>query len=326
MLPWLKAPSVTLDGALPPRDRYARLPEDARARARDLLAALEAEAPDKYKLLADLADLRTGGRYHQEAVALADAIGVDWRTVLAANLTYDLAMALYGCSTVALATATGPVLARNMDWWPQEPLARSSYRVRTETNGRLSFANAGWPGAIGVVSGLSGRGFGVVLNAVHGTTGIDKLGYPVLLHVRRVLEDARDFDDAVHRLCHQRLCAVGILTLVGRENDQRVIIERTPREHALRTPYDDEPLLATNHYRRLAEPGDAPDGQQCPRYVALGELYGDVGASVEVSDAQLLYGLTDENVIQDITVQHVIMRPRDESIALWVPRRLVGDA
>jgi len=301
------------------------MPEEALARARALLEAMAAEVPARFKYLADLANLRTGGRFRPEAVALADVLGVDWRVILAANLAYDVVVAYaYGCSTVALATADGPILARNMDWHPADALARASYLIRAEADGEPLFAHAGFPGSIGVVSGLSGRGFGVTLNAVASDRGIDLLGYPVLLHIRRVLEDAQDFDDAVQRLAHQRLCAPCLLTVVGRENHQRVIIERTPRDHALRTPHDDEPIFVTNHYRSIVEPSAPPGGHQCSRYDALRNLHQDVDSSTNISDVELLYHLTDERVIQDHTAQHVIMRPRDGAICLWVPQRLLG--
>jgi len=300
------------------------MPDEALAKGRALLAAMTAEVPSKFKYLADLANLRTGGRFHQEAIALAEVLGSDWRIVLAANLAYDVVVAYhYGCSTVALATADGPVLARNMDWYPEGALARASYLIRAEADKQLVFAHAGFPGSIGVVSGLSGRGFGIALNAVHPTSAVDLLGYPVLLHIRRVLEDAQGFDDAVHRLANQRLCAPCLLTVVGRENHQRAIIERTPREHALRTPHDDEPIFVTNHYRSIVEPSAPPGGHQCSRYDALRDLHQDVDVSTNISDAQLLYHLTDDRVIQDHTAQHVIMRPRDGHIKLCVPARFV---
>src|SRR5262249_37922713 len=144
------------------------------------------------------------------------------RDVVLANISYDLVLSAFGCSTVALPTPSGPVVARNMDWWPEDLLAQASYLVRYHRNGVLQYANAGWPGAIGVGTGLSGRGFALVLNAVSGTEGVRKTGYPVLLHLRRVLEDARDFDEALRLLTEQRLAAPALLTLVGRENEQRV--------------------------------------------------------------------------------------------------------
>lgn len=329
MLPWIESPTITIDLDLPPKERYAQVPAHAIAMGRKLVEDLRGELPRGALLLGDLLRMRTHGRFHDEAVACAELVGESWRLIMLAAASYDLALSSYGCSTVALATQSGPVLARNMDWWPEQSLARASYLVRMERKGLLQFASAGWPGSIGVVSGLSTRGFAIVLNAAFSVGGIDKLGYPVLLHIRRVLEDATDFDDAVDRLASERLAAGCLLTVVGRENQQRVVIERSQTDHAIRRPEGDEAIAATNHYRALHEKptSGAPDmgDVPCGRYHALLALLGDHEASDEITDDRLLYTLTDEQIKQEITAQHVIIRPRRDSIRLFVPRRLMPD-
>src|SRR5262249_52434394 len=154
-----------------------------------------AHVPPSMGLLADAVRLRTGNRFHQEADAIAAQVGSNWRDVILANISYDLVVASLGCSTVALPTRDGPVLARNMDWWPEDRLAQASYLIRYSNGGQPRFVNAGWPGAVGVVTGLSHRGFALALNAVSSPDGANKLGYPVLLALRKVLEDAGDFDE-----------------------------------------------------------------------------------------------------------------------------------
>ena len=71
-----------------------------------------------------------------------------------------------GCSTAVLPTPDCPVDARNMDWWPEGPLARASYLIRCTDGPDWKFTSAGFPGATGVVSGLSSRGLADILNAV----------------------------------------------------------------------------------------------------------------------------------------------------------------
>src|SRR5437764_468138 len=116
-LPWVECPTLDLDLDLPPEERYAAMPEQALEAGRQLLAAVIASVPAKLHVLADLARLRTGNRFHAELKGMGDAAGVSWRSLLIANLSYDLVLATFGCSTMALATPDGPVLARNMDWW-----------------------------------------------------------------------------------------------------------------------------------------------------------------------------------------------------------------
>ncbi len=328
MLPWVERPILDVDLDRPAASRFADMPRDALAAGQRLLGAVTESIPKKARVLAQAVRLRTLNRFHAEIVGLANQVRADWRDVTLANISYDLLLATFGCSTVVLPTPNGPVVARNMDWWPEDILAQASYLVRHFRKGVLQFANAGWPGATGVVTGLSGRGFAIVLNAVIGPEGHSRLGYPVLLHLRRVLEDAADFDSARRMLCEQRLTVSALLTLAGRENHQRVVIERTPTRYAERWPKEDEPLIATNDYRLLFRPETHAAGPEiyqstCSRYEALCAFFADHRPDRDVSDESLLYRLTDERVIQGITAQHIIMRPRSLATRLFVPRRLL---
>ena len=332
---WVHCPVINLDLDKPPAQRHRNIPPEALAKGRRLLEAVTQEIPPAAKPLADLVRLRTQGRFHEEACSISRLIGGSWRDLVLANIIYDLALFRCGCSTIALETPAGPVLARNMDWCPEDLLAQTSYLIQSFRSGRLVYANAGWPGGIGVVSGLSGRGFAIVLNAVLGLEGVSVTGYPVLLHIRRVLEDAADFASAVSMLATERLAAPCLLTVVGTENDQRVVIERTPKRHAQRWAEPDRPLLTTNHYRLLHKFPNEPsaesdehstfqalDETSCDRYEALSGLFADHAGDREVGDEALLHALTDPAVIQDITAQHVIIRPAKKEIQLFVPRRL----
>jgi hypothetical protein len=321
VLPWSERPTIDLDLARPVESRYEAVPPEVFAGARRLLDAVIREAPPAARLLAEWARLRTGGRFHAEAVSLARRVNADWRDLVVAHLAYDLVVGRPGCSTVALSGPRGPVVARNMDWWPQDLLARASYLVRCRRSGRPEYATAGWPGAIGTVTGLSARGFAVVLNAVSCAEGLARTGYPVLLHVRRVLEDARDFDDALRLLADETLAAPALFTLAGRHNKQRVVIERTPTRHALRWPDGDAPLVTTNSYRLLEDASPASDS--CPRYDALGRFFARHRPGDAAEDAALLYILSDPAVMQEITAQHVILRPATGDVRLFVPQRLL---
>lgn len=329
MVPWVERPTVELDLARPLTERLRGVPAEAYAAGRKLLDTMLAHAPASIRMLADWVRLRTANRFHDEAMAIATETGVSWREIILANVSYDLVLAGIGCSTVALATPDGPVVARNMDWWPEGILARTSYLLRCTESGRLRFANAGWPGAIGVVTGMSGRGFAVVLNAVRCVEGVNQMGYPVLLHLRRVVEDARDFKEALTMLSEENLAAAGLFTLVGTRNDQRVVIERTPTRHALRWPEGDEPLITTNHYRLLSESQEEGDDvlyrTTCYRHDALARFFRGHRADRHIDDTGLLYALSEPSVIQGITAQHIVMRPGSGGIRLFVPRRLVED-
>ena len=330
--PWIDAPRVRLDGHLRPAERFRQLPAESIARGRELAAEFRRLIPKKALRLARPIHLRTAGRWRAECRALAELLDVTPDELLLANVGYDLTLSGLGCSTTAVATADGPVLARNMDWWPEEPLARCSLLTET-VHADHTVWNAGWPGGIGVVSGMSSRGFGLALNAVDAPDAPDWLGVPVLLFLRTVLEDAADYADARRRIERRRLFCGAIVTLVGRTNGERAVIERTARRHATRTATRGEPLVATNHYVTLdpAKDDDPADrfiaesiGRTCGRYDALRELLAGCGPAETASDARLLFALTDPDVRQQITAQHVVLRPATGGCTLAVPRRLVG--
>lgn len=327
---WVECPVIDVDLAVPIDERYRNVPAEAFEKGKKILRAVLQEIPRAARFLADAARLRTNNRFHQEACTLARLVGGSWRGIMLANIVYDLALSLHGCSTVALPTPDGPVLARNMDWCPEDVLAQTSYLIRAWENGELAYANAGWPGVIGVVTGLSGRGFAIVLNAVTCPGGVSVTGYPVLLHIRRVLDDAKSFESAVKMLSRAHLAAPCLLTVVGTENRQRVVIERTPRRCVQRLAEQGKALLVTNHYRLLfrSQTCGIPelDETTCGRYDALSESFADHTAEATVDDSTLLHALADPAVIQDITAQHVIIRPRTRQIRLLVPRRLVDSA
>src|SRR5262245_49962634 len=119
MVPWLERPCIEIDVAQPMEHRYRSVPPEAFAAGRRLLDSVMSLFPPNLALLADAVRLRTRGRFHDEASAIAAHVGANWRDVVLANISYDLVVSRLGCSTVALATKDGPVVARNMDWWPE---------------------------------------------------------------------------------------------------------------------------------------------------------------------------------------------------------------
>jgi len=328
--PWIECPSLDVDMNLPSAKRYANVPKPAIEGSRTLLRNIMQETPDLARLAIPLVQQRTEDRFQKELEGVSATFDIDWRDLLLANISYDLTIGALGCSTIALATADGPVVARNMDWSPEDLLAQASYLLFCNKGRDLSFANAGWPGSIGCVTGLSGNGFAIVLNAVMSPEGARPDGYPVMLYIRTVLEDAANFEEALEMLQHETLAASALITLVGVKNDQRVVIERSPSRNALRWGEEGRPLAATNDYRKLfkttTHAGSEIYETTCSRYDALQKYFADQKSDQSISDEQLLYVLTDNSVLSGITAQHIVMRPAANSIRLLAPRRFFENA
>lgn len=318
-----RRPDVDVELNRTGEERYRGLTLQHVHAGQNLFRAVQAQIPAMLKPVADGVRLRTGSRFQKEAVEIATMMDASWRDVMLANVSYDLAIAALGCSTVALPSPQGPVVARNMDWIPEDLLARASLVLRYHKDGKLQFTNAGFPASIGAVTGMSERGFAVVINAVGSPEGLKKTGYPVLLFLRRVLEDARDFREALQWVTSENLAASALITLAGTENDERVIVERSPTKAALRWGEAGKPLFVTNHYRELY-PDAGDERNWCSRYNRLCELTAGFDAGNELSDDLLLYGLSDPGVIQTITAQHILIRPRPREMKMFVPTHLLA--
>lgn len=330
--PWAERPTVNIDSTTPRRARRSLVYEQTGGGVDEFIGAIRREfitAGPWILRAAHLIDARTRWRFHSSAVEFGRTYGVDWRELFLAAVSYDYVMGLFGCSTAAIATPDGPVLARNMDWWPERELARSSFLFRRLRAGVLQTAVAGWPGELGAVTGMSAKGgFAIAMNSVSSPEPTRKTGYPVMLYLRLVLDTASSFEEAVRRLSSKRLASGCLITVVGRQNDQRVCIERTPTRAIRRLPQGDSPLVTTNEYRELG--CDTPIAElerellqtSCGRYEALTEL---LSGTADSSDEFLLYSLSDSRVRLAITAQHVIMRPHASSARLFVPRRFLDN-
>lgn len=335
MSTWVPSPSVDIDYARPSPERYRVFDGPLLGGSEALLADIRSQAPSWAPWFARLVAVRLGGRFREEFRGLGEATAHDWRWLVVANVSYDFVIKCFCCTTAALPTPAGPVLARNMDWAPEAPLAEASVAIRYVRGGALRYVSAGWPGIVGAVTGMSANGFAFAINAVSWPGGVDWRGYPVLLFLRRLLEEAGGFDDAVQRVSKARLFAAGLITLVGTANHQRVCCECAPKHDAvLRWGEAGRPLLTTNDYQhREVSASSEITGlteSACGRRDALAAYLEPIyagrghGDPPTLADDQLLYGLQDPGVIQGITAQHVIARPASQGFGLWVPRRLLA--
>ncbi len=268
------------------------------------------------------------GRFDPEVRSIARWVDVSWRRAMLGNIAPELALGrlaarpcpvgVPGCSTLLLATTSGPLMARNMDFWPPELLSRTSTLLRYRDALGDRFLIAGWPGSIAVASALSVRGrFALATNALPHSGRVDPLGWPVLLAMRRILEDARSFEHALDLVLRSRLAGPVAVILCGCRNDERAVIEKTPARTALRRPHrPGAPLVATNHYCVLPRPSTVPHWfrSSTPRYQRLLELAD--GLHNPDNDA-LLASLTDPGVRQTFTAQHMIIRPAEQALYLW---------
>lgn len=134
-------------------------------------------------------------RFVEEMDGLADAVGLPRRDVYVANMIPEL----FHCSGFALLNETtkdgtvlhGRVLDYGIDWKLQE----HAVLIIGEPEGRIPYANVTYSGFIGSVTGMNHAQVSI---GEMGGKGLGKWsGTPMAFLVRRVLEEAKNLDEAI---------------------------------------------------------------------------------------------------------------------------------
>ena len=201
-----------------------------------------------------------------EIRALAKASGVDPRQMLLAHCFLDLSP-MTACSTVTLPASASPDglarFGRNLDFPSFDVADKLSIVQVYRPHGRHAFMAVGWPGMVGVLSGMNEHGLTVANMEV--TRGMRlPPAMPYILLYRTVLEQCRDTNEAIELIKRTPRQTANNLMVMDAAGD-RAVIEITPQLVRVRRAPDDKPLISTNHQR-------GPDLQttgRCERYDCL---------------------------------------------------------
>ena len=136
-------------------------------------------------------------RYKREIEGLADGAGVSLRTLRRIQVIGEVTER--GCSVFAVfgkATVDGKVYhGRNFDWMMEGGMQDAAALLLYEPDGFAPFASAGYLGCIGVLSGMNMDG--IAIGQIGAVTRDQRFaGIPLMLLMRRVLEEAHDMSQA----------------------------------------------------------------------------------------------------------------------------------
>ena len=316
------APETLVDLARPPAERWTFSEEQVRS-GRDLFRIYNHDIGIDEATRQEAMSLATTlipEALVDELSGISAAFGVSLSEVVLANSYYDLLKVVLGCTAFSVESPDGPLHARNLDWWTTERALNDGTLVSRFVNGPAGeFVTIGWPGFVGAFSGLAANRFAVTLNAVTSDEP-GQLAKPVVMLLREVLETAESFDEAVDRLSDTAIASDCLLLVSGTENAQRVVIERTPTQHAHRFGVAGEPLQVTNDYLALEGRRDTPANElmatSCGRYDRIAELLG----STPPKDLETCLDLLGDDCVQmEITVQQMAFSARSGTWLLRVP-------
>ena len=229
--------------------RHAR---ESSERARGLRDACVAWFPAVARPLVPLLDgiarrwlMRSQSPYVDEVRAVAAALGFPGIWFL--NGSYQ-----WSCTALARDEDGAPWLARTLDW-PFPGLGRFVELVRMRGSAG-EFINVSWPGYVGVLTAMAAGRFGAAINqgpmrrrsqgralrlydfAANGMTTLRYVrAIPPDQLLRRVFEEARDYDQAKYMLEATPVARPVIYTLAGCRAGERCVIERTEDDFTTRT-------------------------------------------------------------------------------------------
>lgn len=273
-----------------------------------------------------LAAYRAGfvsGEHAAEVDAIAKIIGRSSEEVLLANIYYDAMHAFLGCTAFALDTPSGPIHARNLDWWTENSML-SDHTLIAECSGGSApgpYSLVGWPGFMGVFSGVAKGRFAITLNAVLS----DEAPQPaqsITLLLRKVFDTAADYESALSIVTETPIVADCLLLVSGVKSGQMAVVERTGTKAEVRKP-EDGLVVVTNDYRKLNSgvapaPGNELQETACARFDRATALAHHQQPATAEDCFRILQ---DSSVKMGITVQHMVMQASTGLLEVRLPEK-----
>ncbi|MCH9688295.1 MAG: hypothetical protein K0V04_43090 [Deltaproteobacteria bacterium] len=202
-------------------------------------------------------------------------------------------------------------------------------------DGRYPFASIGWPGMMGVVTGINARGIFVALNPAR-TNDPPEEGAPLPLVLRTVLEQADTLEHAVEILREAELRGSGIVLIADGMRRTAVVMEVAARDRENRRIVrgEDEPVVwATDHMADEAFEGDVQNDwvrrysssgyrqQRLEELLSTGEPMDPTRAVAVLRDRRGMgneeLGLGNRNALENLATTHSVVVDAT-AMVMWV--------
>ena len=227
----------------------------------------------------------------------------------------------------------GLVIGRNFDFYMGDDFARNRLVTFCIPDEGYSFASIGWPGMIGVLSGMNEAGLTVTINAAKSDVPTSS-ATPISILAREILQYASDIDEA-YSIARSRHTFVSESILIGSSKDGRAaVIEKSPEKMSLFMPDKTAGrVVCTNHFQSELFMDDSRNIENIRttdskyRFDRIGELLDSIGPASPADAAYVLrnrkgsggceLGLTNELAVNQLIAHHgVVFRP--DSLLMWV--------
>jgi hypothetical protein len=257
--------------------------------------------------------------FREEMHAISRAANVSYDDVLLTNTVFDIKK-VFQCSTMVgygTATSNGQLLlARNLDFAPLDVAHNYGVVFVYHPEEGHEFVAVGYPGLVGVLSGMNDAGLAEAIMEVRGY-GSSPKATPYAMIFRRVLQECGTTTEAISLLRRVSHSTSNNLMLADASGNA-CVAELTPTIVGLRRP-DHNLLFATNHFRspRLWQDTD------CSRYRTMQSFalshYGRL-------DVAAMQHVLLQVAMADKTLQSMVFIPetRELSIAMGMVPAAAG--
>ena len=189
-----------------------------------------------------------------------DFIGTPYERQLNYHSAHDLGHAmqdymLVGCSSFATwgtqSADSSLLIGRNFDFYVGDAFAHNKLVSFYEPEQGYKFASVGWPGMIGVLSGMNETGLTVTINAAKSAVPTGS-ATPISILTREILQYASTIEEA-YAIAQKRQTFVSESILIGSAKDGKAaIIEKSPEKTVLFAGEEKDRIICTNHYQSEA--------------------------------------------------------------------------
>ncbi len=245
--------------------------------------------------------------HRAELRAALDQLGGDGEYGLLGNVLPDIWRSGFACSSIIVEadhSSTGaPLFGRNLDFPTFGLLTKYSLVTVHRPKGKRAFVSIGFPGMLGVLSGMNDAGLTVAVHEVYrardGGSLFNPQGEPYTFCFRRILEECSTVAEAEKLLRAAKRTTLLNLSVCDCKDD--AVFEITPKSVAVR--HSSGGILACTNHFRTAELA-VPILTLCGRYHRLSQAR-SLGRLGIADVAKKL----DEVSVRSLTVQTMIFEP-----------------
>ncbi|RFC54923.1 C45 family autoproteolytic acyltransferase/hydolase [Brumimicrobium aurantiacum] len=244
-------------------------------------------------------------------------------------------LAMIGCTSAALwddETEDGELLiGRNLDFYAGDEFAEEKLILFIDPDDGIPFVSIGWPGMLGVISGMNKEGLTITMNAGKSKIPL-KAKKPISILAREILQYASTIDEAI-AIAKNSEVFVSEALMIGSANDNKaVVIEMSPKNFGVYEIVNSR-LVCSNHFQSEAYKDDKRNNKAIEeshsqyRFERMNELldeYPKVDPTTMASILRNKYGENDEKLgfgnekaLNQLLAHHaVIFKPSEKKI--WI--------